>query len=71
MIFADWLALAAIALAVGFFIGTVGVGGVLLIPALIWLAGVPVHQATATALLSFLFTGLLGTGLYQRRGSID
>lgn len=71
MIFADWLALAGIALAVGFFIGTVGVGGVLLIPALIWLAGVPVHQATATALFSFLFTGLLGTWLYQRRGSID
>ncbi len=71
MIFGDWLALAAIALAVGFFIGAVGVGGVLLIPALIWLGGVPIHQATATALLSFFFTGLVGTWLFQRRGSID
>jgi uncharacterized membrane protein YfcA len=68
---ADWLALAAIALAVGFFVGSVGVGGVLLIPALVWLGGVPIHQATATALFSFLFTGLLGTWLFQRRGSID
>jgi uncharacterized protein len=67
----DWLALAAIALGVGFFIGTVGVGGVLLIPALVWLGAVPIHQATATALFSFLFTGLLGTWLFQRRGSID
>jgi uncharacterized membrane protein YfcA len=71
VIFGEWLALAAIALAVGFFIGTVGIGGVLLIPTLIWLGGVPIHQATATALLSFLFTGLAGTWLFQRRGSID
>ena len=71
MIFGTWLALAAIAVAVGFFIGAVGVGGVLLIPTLVWLIGVPVHQATATALFSFLFMGLAGTWLFQRRGSID
>src|SRR2546430_10511364 len=29
------------------------------------------HQAAATSLFTFLFTGLLGTWLYQRRGSID
>lgn len=63
--------LAAIALAVGFFIGAVGVGGILLIPALVLLGGLAIHQATATALFSFLFTGLLGTWLFQRRGSID
>lgn len=67
----DWAALAAIALGVGFFIGTVGVGGILLIPAMVWLGAIPIHQATATALFSFLFTGLLGTWLFQRRGSID
>jgi uncharacterized membrane protein YfcA len=69
--FSLWLALAAVAVVVGFFIGTVGVGGILLIPALIWLGGVPIHLATATALFSFLFTGLAGTWLFQRRGSID
>jgi uncharacterized membrane protein YfcA len=71
LIFGVWLALAAIALAVGFFIGAVGVGGILLIPALVWLGGVPIHEATATALFSFMFTGLAGTWLFQRRGSID
>jgi hypothetical protein len=30
-----------------------------------------IHQAAATALFTFLFTGILGTWLYQRRGSID
>src|SRR5436190_15985954 len=33
--------------------------------------GLSIHQAAATSLFSFLFTGLLGTWLYHRRGSID
>lgn len=33
--------------------------------------GLTIHQAAATALFSFLFTGILGTWLYQRRGTID
>ena len=65
------LALAAMATVVGFFIGAVGVGGILLIPALIWFGGMPIHQATSTALFSFVFTGLVGTWLFHQRGSID
>jgi uncharacterized membrane protein YfcA len=63
--------IAAAALVVGLFIGTVGVGGILLIPALTYLGGLTVHTAAATALFTFVFTGILGTVLYQRRGSID
>lgn len=63
--------LAAVAVAVGFFIGAVGVGGVLLIPALALLGGLEIHVASATALFTFLFTGLLGTWLFYRRGSMD
>jgi uncharacterized protein len=63
--------IAAAALAVGLFIGTVGVGGILLIPALTYLGGLTVHTAAATALFTFVFTGILGTILFQRRGSID
>ena len=55
----------------GLLIGAVGIGGVLLIPALIVLGGLGPHAASATALATFLFTGLLGTWLFQRRGSID
>ena len=62
--------LAAVAIAVGFFIGAVGVGGVLLIPFLVLLGGLDIHAAAATALFTFLFTGILGTFLFQRRGSI-
>ena len=63
--------LAAVAVVVGFFIGTVGVGGVLLIPALALLGGLDIHRASATGLFTFLFTGLLGTWLFYRRGSMD
>ena len=63
--------LGAVAVVVGFFIGSVGVGGVLLIPALALLGGLDIHRASATALFTFLFTGLLGTWLFYRRGSMD
>lgn len=54
----------------GTLIGAVGVGGVLLAPLLVW-AGVGLHAATAAASCSFFFTGLVGTSLYTRHGSVD
>jgi hypothetical protein len=63
--------LAVVAVIVGFFIGSVGVGGVLLIPALALLGGMDIHLASATALFSFVFTGILGTWLFYVRGSVD
>lgn len=56
---------------VGLLIGTVGVGGVLMVSFLALFGGLSIHQAAATSLFTFLFTGILGTYLYQRRGSID
>jgi uncharacterized protein len=44
---------------------------VLLIAYLALFTPLDIHQAAATALFTFLFTGVLGTLLYQRRGSID
>ena len=64
-----WLLL--IAFGVGTLIGAVGVGGILLIPALTAFAGLPIHTAMATALFTFAFTGVAGTVMFQRRGSID
>jgi uncharacterized membrane protein YfcA len=65
------VAVAAVASLVGLLIGTVGVGGVLMVSFLALFGGLSIHQAAATSLFSFLFTGILGTFLYQRRGSID
>src|SRR6185312_8328126 len=65
------LLLAAVAAFVGLLIGTVGVGGVLMVSFLALFGGLTIHEAAATSLFSFLFTGIVGTWLYQRRGSID
>ena len=64
-----WLLLTAFG--VGALIGAVGIGGILLIPALTAFAGLPIHAAMATALFTFAFTGVAGTVMFQRRGSID
>jgi hypothetical protein len=44
---------------------------VLLVAFLALFGGLSIHQAAATSLFTFLFTGLLATWLYQRRRSID
>lgn len=67
----NFILLAIITLIVGALIGTVGVGGILLIPALNVFADLTTHMSMGTALFSFIFTGILGTFLYHRRGSID
>lgn len=59
------------AFGVGALIGTVGIGGILLIPALTAFAGLGIHEAMATALFTFAFTGVTGTVMFQRQGSID
>jgi len=65
-----FLLLMAIGLATGTLIGAVGVGGVLLVPALVLLGGLDVHEATPVATLSFLFTGIAGTMAYSRQRRI-
>ncbi|MBS0445894.1 MAG: sulfite exporter TauE/SafE family protein [Proteobacteria bacterium] len=59
-----------VAFIVGLLIGTAGIGGVLLIPALKLLTTLSIQAAMATSLFTFIFTGLVGTALFQRRGSI-
>ena len=62
---------AAVAVLVGLFIGAVGVGGILLIPALHGLTPLSLQASMGTALFTFIFTGIVGTVMFQRRGSID
>jgi uncharacterized protein len=59
------------ALVVGLLIGWVGIGGVLLTPALVYVGGLGFHLAAATSMWAFLFTGVAGTSIYARHGSID
>jgi uncharacterized protein len=54
----------------GVAIGCTGVGGVLLVPFLLYGLHLPVQQAIALALYGYLLSGLLAVLLYARRGSI-
>ena len=64
------LTLIPILLLVGVLIGSIGVGGILLVPALTYLTEISVHAAIAAAMFSYLFSGLVGAALYASRGSI-
>ena len=55
----------------GLLIGAVGIGGVILVPALVYFVGVPIHAAIAGAMMSYLLTGLVGTLVYARAKSIQ
>ena len=67
---ATWALLVVSALIVGGLVGCVGIGGVLLPPALAYIGGFDLHLAMATSMFSFLFTGVTGTATYWRRRSI-
>ena len=60
-----------IGLLTGTLIGTVGVGGILLAPFLVYFLGAELHIALATSSFSFLFTGIVGVIVYARRKSIN
>lgn len=55
---------------VGVAIGATGIGGVLLVPVLAYILGVPVPTAIAVALWSYLWSGLVAVWLYARHGSV-
>jgi uncharacterized membrane protein YfcA len=62
--------LGAAALLVGAIVGAVGVGGVMLAPALILLGGVEPHQATAISLIAFILAGAVSAGLRMRHAEV-
>ena len=61
-----WIVLPAVLLAGGL-IGAVGIGGVLLVPVLTKLGGVPVPQAIAAASLGFALPALVALGPLRRQ----
>ena len=48
----------------GALIGAAGIGGVVLVPLLVYGAGYGIHISIAAAVSSFIFSGLIGTFAY-------
>ena len=62
--------ISAFAFGIGILIGCVGIGGVLLVPILAYIFNVPIHESVAAAMLAYIFSGIVGTIIYARHGSI-
>jgi len=56
---------------VGILIGSVGIGGVLLVPALKFLGGISLHAAIPACMLGYMITGSVGALIYARHGTIN
>lgn len=59
-----------LAACIGVLTGATGIGGFLIIPALVILADLDVRTAIGTALVLSAVSGLLGAGLYRRKGNM-
>ena len=70
MMVPDLLLQAFFGLVAGLLIGCVGVGGVVLVPLLSYVGGVDIRAAIAGAMFAYLISGLIGTIVYARHGSI-
>ena len=63
--------LSLVVLLVGILIGSVGIGGVLLVPSLKFLGDIPLHTAIPACMLSYIATGSVGAFIYARHGTIN
>ena len=62
---------ALLGLLVGLFVGAIGIGGVVLVPSLVYLGGMEVQVAIATCMSSYVFSGAVGMLEFARRGSVN
>ncbi|MBM7856149.1 putative membrane protein YfcA [Desulfohalotomaculum tongense] len=62
---------ALVALATGWLAGTVGVGGFIGVPAMIYLLGIPTTVAAGTELFLAIFSGAFGSFQYALSGFVD
>ncbi len=63
--------LMAVGIATGYLAGTIGVGGFIGVPAMIYVFGVPTAVATGTELFLALFMGAYGALSYAYQGFVD
>jgi uncharacterized membrane protein YfcA len=63
-------AAAALGLVSGTSIGCIGIGGVILVPIMVQF-GIPIHTAIASAMAGYILTGLVGTGVFIKKGTLD
>lgn len=66
----ELIGIAFLGLVSGLMIGCIGIGGVILVPALIFLTDIPIKVAIPAALLAYILSGLVATIVFARNKSI-
>jgi hypothetical protein len=54
----------------GLMIGCIGIGGVILVPALVFLGGIPIKVGIPAAMMAYIVPGLVATTIFARHKSI-
>jgi uncharacterized membrane protein YfcA len=54
----------------GLLIGCIGIGGVILVPALVFIVGIPIQVAIPAAMLSYIVSSVVATFVYAHNNSI-
>jgi uncharacterized membrane protein YfcA len=67
----DLFLIVLLGLTAGVMIGCIGVGGVILVPSLLFFIGIPVHTAIPAAMMAYILSGIVGTTVYARNKSIN
>jgi uncharacterized membrane protein YfcA len=62
---------ALLGLLAGISVGCIGIGGVILVPALLYIAGVPLHTAIPAAMAGYIWTGVVGTRVYLKHSTFN
>lgn len=60
----------ALSLLAGLMIGCIGIGGVILVPALTYIVGAPIQSSIDGAMMAYIVSGVVGAAVYARQGSI-
>jgi uncharacterized membrane protein YfcA len=63
-----WIVL--LGLVSGLMIGCIGIGGVILVPALVFIADVPIQISIPAAMLAYILSGLVATAVFAHNKSI-
>ena len=71
MLFTEILGLASVGLVAGTLIGCVGIGGVVIVPALVLLNGISAHTAIASTMMAYLLSGALAAVTVWRERDIQ
>jgi uncharacterized protein len=55
----------------GLMIGCIGIGGVILVPALVFVAGIAIHVAIPAAMFAYILSGVVASIVFARNKSIE